>query len=377
MGGFFASAQEDVGNLNREISERKGSIDQINRRISEYQKKIEQTQREKSTLQIELELLDNRIAKTELEIEETKQQIDLINTELALLGSQLITLEKQLDENKRLMIGVLQRIQTKDQNLPIEVLFGSKSLSELFDDVQALETINADLKDALEKTKQSKAIVEEKWSIQQNKKSTMEELELTLAKEKTQLEQEIGAQSLLVAQTQRSEDAFRTLLRELREEQAFINNQIAALQQQIEQRLQANDQAGDVSALSWPIDPSARGISASFHDPTYPYRHLFEHSGVDLPAPTGTPIRAAAPGYVAWARKGRQYGNYVMIIHANGFATLYAHMSRIDVATDQFVPRGGVIGAVGSTGLSTGPHVHFEVRKNGIPTNPLEYLVTQ
>lgn len=374
MGGVFVSAQEDAGDLNREISERKGNIEQINRRISEYQKKIELTQREKATLQVELELLDNRIAKTELEIEETKQQIGLINTELALLGSQLITLEKQLDENKRLMIGVLQRIQTKDQNLPIEVLFGSKSLSELFDEVQALETINADLKDALEKTKQSKTVVEEKRGIQQNKKSTMEELELALAKEKTQLEQEIGAQSLLVAQTQRSEDAFRTLLRELREEQAFINNQIAALQQQIEQRLQANDQAGDVSALSWPIDPSTRGISVYFHDPTYPYRHLFEHSGVDLPAPTGTLIRAAAPGYVAWARKGRQYGNYVMIIHANGLATLYAHMSRIDVTADQFVPRGGVIGAVGSTGLSTGPHVHFEVRKNGIPTNPMDYL---
>jgi len=376
-GGVFAMAQEDVGVLNRQIAERKGSIEQINKRIGEYQKKIEAVQREKASLQVELELLDNRIAKTELEITETKEQIGLINTELSLLQKQLMQLQRNLEEHKRLMMGVLQKIQTKDQNLAIEALFGSKSLSELFDEVQSLETINADLKDALEKTKRAKAAVEEKQEIQEGKKKTMEELEGALAAEKTRLEEEIGAQSLLVAQTQRSEDAFRTLVRELREEQSFINNQISALQQRLEDRLIANDQAGDVSALSWPIDPSARGISSGFHDPTYPFRRLFEHSGVDLPAPTGTPIRAAASGYVAWARKGRQYGNYVMVIHANGLATLYAHMSRVDVTADQFVQRGSVIGAVGNTGLSTGPHVHFEVRKNGIPVNPINYLTSR
>ena len=69
-----------------------------------------------------------------------------------------------------------------------------------------------------------------------------------------------------------------------------------------------------------------------------------------------------------------QYGNYVMIIHSDGIATLYAHLSRIDVVADQFLPRGGQVGAVGMTGLTTGPHLHFEVRKNGIPTDPLPYL---
>ena len=68
------------------------------------------------------------------------------------------------------------------------------------------------------------------------------------------------------------------------------------------------------------------------------------------------------------------YGNYVMVIHTNGIATLYAHLSRIDVVADQFVSRGDIIGAVGSTGFSTGPHLHFEVRLNGIPTDPLSYL---
>ena len=88
----------------------------------------------------------------------------------------------------------------------------------------------------------------------------------------------------------------------------------------------------------------------------------------------GDGCSAAAPGYVAWSRVGRQYGNYVMIIHTNGLATLYAHLSRSFVSADQFVQRGEEIGAVGSTGLSTGPHLHFEVRKNGIPTDPIPFL---
>lgn len=382
-GGAFVLAQEaeptseEIQSLNKEISQKKGNIDQINKQIGEYKKQIEKKQAEKASLASELELLDNRIAKTELEIEETKQTIDLTNTELVLLQQQLSELELKMNKNKALMMGVLHEIQVSDQELPLNVFFGSDSLSELFDEVHALETINQDLKQALDKIKNTKQLVEEKRAAQEVKRAQMEQMELALEKEKQQLEQEISAQGVLIAQTQRSEDAFRALVQELKEEQSFINQQISALQKEIEAKLSVHDEAGDSSVLSWPIDPSKKGISATYHDPTYPFRHLFEHSGIDLPAPTGTPIKAAGPGYVAWTKKGKQYGNYVMIIHANGLATLYAHMSRIDVSVDQFVPRGAVIGAVGSTGLSTGPHVHFEVRKNGIPTNPLNYLVSQ
>jgi murein DD-endopeptidase MepM/ murein hydrolase activator NlpD len=174
--------------------------------------------------------------------------------------------------------------------------------------------------------------------------------------------------------TRESETQFQELLYELRQEQAYINQQVALLQREIEGKLEASDLLGS-SILSWPIDPSIRGISATFHDPTYPFRHLFEHSGLDLPAASGTPVKSAASGYVAWTKQGRLYGNYVMIIHADGMATLYAHLSRIDVVPDQFIARGDQIGTVGSTGLSTGPHLHFETRKNGIPTDPLNYLM--
>ena len=105
--------------------------------------------------------------------------------------------------------------------------------------------------------------------------------------------------------------------------------------------------------------------------PILHYRRM--HTGVDIAAPRGTPIRAAAKGMVVYAGWRGGYGKCVIIDHGSGVATLYAHMSRISVSRGQIVNRGAVIGTVGSTGLATGPHLHFEVRKFGRPVNPLSF----
>jgi murein DD-endopeptidase MepM/ murein hydrolase activator NlpD len=98
------------------------------------------------------------------------------------------------------------------------------------------------------------------------------------------------------------------------------------------------------------------------------------HQGIDIGAPTGTPIHAADGGTVVTAGWLGGYGNAVIIDHGGGRATLYGHQSRLGVGVGQSVGRSAVIGYVGSTGNSTGPHLHFEVRINGVPHNPLNYL---
>jgi len=100
------------------------------------------------------------------------------------------------------------------------------------------------------------------------------------------------------------------------------------------------------------------------------------HDGVDLPAWYGTPIHATAPGVVVEAGWSRIFGRYVKIRHGYGYATLYGHMSRIKVRRGQRVKRGQVVGYVGSTGRSTGPHVHYTVFVNGRAVNPILYLKT-
>ena len=98
------------------------------------------------------------------------------------------------------------------------------------------------------------------------------------------------------------------------------------------------------------------------------------HPGIDIGAEMGAPIHAAASGRVILAGYSGGYGNLIVIDHGNGLATAYAHQSRLGASVGQEVSQGDVIGYVGSTGFSTGPHLHFEVRVNGLPVDPMGYL---
>lgn len=372
-----------IEDLNEEVATKKSEIDQIRRKIDNYAKQISEKQQEGVSLVREVDLLDNRIAKNELSIKAIQLEIEAVNAEVRLLDEEISNLEEELIRQKNLLVELIRSIDEYDHVLPLKVVFGADSFSDVFDHLEYLENVHADLRDRLETAQNSRALVIAGRTSKEGKRTRLNELEDGLEAEKLHLADERGAKDSILAETQASEAQFRTLLTELRQEQSYIDFQIGKLQSEIEQKLAAQDQDSKNTGetfMSWPVDRSARGISAYFHDPSYPYRHLFEHSGVDLPQPQGTSVLAAAPGYVAWARTGSSYGNYVMIIHSNGLSTLYAHLSRINVVADQFVARGELIGKSGGTpgtqgaGLSTGAHLHFEVRKNGIPVNPLDYL---
>jgi murein DD-endopeptidase MepM/ murein hydrolase activator NlpD len=371
-----AESTDEINVINQQIDAKRSSIDQINRQIEGYKDKIAQKQAEQASLRGEVALLDNRMAKTKLEIAQTGEEVDLVNAEIRVIEAEIRVFEQQLARQQEMIANVLREIQVVDNDLPLQTLFGNDSLAALFDELEQLETVSNDLKKAADAAEVAQSRLALKRDNQQIKREQLLALEESLEGEVSLLEQEESAKIILISYTQQSEAEFQRLLTSLREEQSFINQQILLLQTDIENKLKANDQGGDSSVLSWPIDPTVRGISSYFHDATYPFRHLFEHSGLDLPGPTGLAVTSAAPGYVAWTRQGRLYGNYVMVIHTDGVATLYAHLSSISVSPDQFVGRGESLGTVGSTGFSTGPHLHFEVRKNGLPTNPLNYLMS-
>ncbi|MGO8694775.1 MAG: M23 family metallopeptidase [Rectinemataceae bacterium] len=117
-------------------------------------------------------------------------------------------------------------------------------------------------------------------------------------------------------------------------------------------------------------------ISSGFGMRTDPFnRHVIRfHPGIDIAAPLGTPIFAARGGRVISAEWSDAYGNYVLVLHDNGWESLYGHMSKILVSHGQIVETGEVLGRVGSTGISTGPHLHFEIRRHGVAENPLDLL---
>jgi murein DD-endopeptidase MepM/ murein hydrolase activator NlpD len=130
----------------------------------------------------------------------------------------------------------------------------------------------------------------------------------------------------------------------------------------------ADGEQSDAPALTWP----APGIITS------PFGGRRNHPGIDINGTTGDPVMAAGSGTVILAGMAPAgysgYGNVVMIDHGGGIATLYAHLSRVDVAMGQVVQQGQQIGAIGATGMATGPHLHFEVRVNNTPTDPVPWL---
>jgi murein DD-endopeptidase MepM/ murein hydrolase activator NlpD len=382
--GVFVLAEDtgqEIRDINDEISVRQLKIDQLNSQIETYQTKIDQAEAKQASLAGEIELLDNRAAQNQLEIEAAGEEIKKIDAEMRVTDKSIAEAQAALEREREMIASVLRAIHSADHSSLVDWLFSSASFSDLFGRVEKLETLHKSLNTALTTAKETRNSLQTYKDQQESRLVSLADLQTELEKKTALLNDQKEAKGILIAQTARSEAEFQELLEDLQAEQQYINRQIAGLQSDIEQRLREGDVAGDTSALSWPVYPS-QGLSATFHDPTYPYRHLFEHPGVDIPIPVGTPVESVAPGYVAWVRQGTMYGNYVLIIHANGIATLYAHLSRILVETDEFVSRGETIGLSGGrpgtpgAGLSTGPHLHFEVRKDGIPTDPLNYLVS-
>lgn len=375
----FAQTQEELDALQDEITQRKAAIDDINRKLDEYKKKIKEYAGKSASLLNDLALIENQTAMAELDIAATQTEIEQQNLELAGLEERIRTETAHLDEQRVMLRAMLFSLNEHEDTGLVTALFGSETFHEAFDTVAQLESVNASLQRSLDATKQVRTNLETDRSEHEEKLTRLLALETQLGERVQKLEMQSNAKSVLVSQTASSEAEYRTLMSELRQEQSSIASQIASLQIEVQSKIENADLVGDASVVTWPLTGI---ITTTFHDPTYPFRHLFEHPGLDIAIPVGTSVEASAPGYVAWARTGTQYGNYVMIIHANGMATLYAHLMRMDVAPDQFVTRGQQIGLSGGkpgmqgAGLSTGPHLHFELRKDGIPVDPMKYLVS-
>lgn len=374
-----ATANQEIKELQAEIQNKKAQIETIGKQLDEYRSRIASYSAKVSSLASEVAVLENEQALAELDITATQTAIDTEELEVRLLQEQMVKTDNELATQKVLLKDVLFSLHKQDtRGGTFEMMIGAQNFGDVFRAVSQLADVNTDLQKALASTKDTRATLQEQNAERENKLIELTRLEQELIQKADALDATKNAKLVLASETQESEDEYRTLLNELRQEQQAVSSRIDALQEGIAARLASEDTSGDTTSISWPV----RGITtAIFHDPTYPFRNLFEHSGLDIAVAQGTAIGAAAPGIVAWAKTGRMYGNYVMIIHANGVATLYAHMSRIDVVQDQYVTRGQVIGLSGGragspgAGFSTGPHVHFEVRLDGIPVDPYGYLL--
>lgn len=364
--------------LNNQIVDRKNKISTIKKQIDIYEKNIQQRRAKASSLQNEAEIINDDISKTALDIDATSTEVDQLNLEIQQADLSIQQAEAEIALQKQRLGAFLRQLYYNSERSYLDVLLSNNSFSDFFDSVYYLEKAHTDVKQALVRIKVLREqTLAQKTNLDEQRKR-QQDLQSSLVSQKDNLEEKKSAKEELASQSTLTAEKFEKLLQQARGEQASISADIQNLEQSVREKLQL--QSTGPFAFAWPVSPG-RGISAYFHDPSYPFRYVFEHSAIDIRAYQSTSVTAAEDGYVGRAKNGGKGYSYIMVVHDKGFATVYGHISRIMVAQDSYVKKGQIIGlsggkpgSDGAGAFTTGPHLHFEVRLNGVPVDPLKYL---
>jgi len=376
-----------VDDLKQKIKEYQDQIKELERQIKIYEENIRIKRKEATTLKNEISILDNKINKTKIEIAKKEKEIKKVGLEIEQIQKQIKNKNLEISDLKEKIKKFIKKIYQSDNKNYFHIVFSSNYLSDYFSLIQTNLKIQDQLQGILKETEELKRGLENEERELKEKKTELEKLKRELSSKKNELEEDRRMKAYLLKETQGAEWKFQTLLAQARAEMQEAEREISRLEKEIRKKLaeEKEKQWQELEALgvvvfSWPVPNE--GITATFHDPDYPFKKwLGEHSGIDIRADYKTPIRASASGYVGRAKYGGMGYSYIMLIHPNGFSTVYGHVSEIYVEEGQYVKRGEIIGRTGGIPgtpgagrFSTGPHLHFEIRKDGIPVNPLNYL---
>ncbi|MDD5121546.1 MAG: peptidoglycan DD-metalloendopeptidase family protein [Patescibacteria group bacterium] len=379
-----------VDDLQKQIEQQNAKIKQLQEQQKVYQDKIDQVQKQATTLKNQISILDNQIAKTNAAIKEKQESITETELSIQSLELQINNQYDQIDVRKEQLITMLQMINQNDNKNSLEIFLLNGNISEFLNQAKYLEDLQGNLQDNLEKMKLIKDGLETQQNALQEKKQTLSNLKQDLVQQKQQSSLERQAENNLLTQTRGAEWKYQALLAQAVSEQKKAERDMATAEQLLRKKIadQKNqemlnnlEEGGGPLVLSWPVPQNV--ITTSFHDPEYPFiRSIGQHPAIDIRVAHGTAIRAPASGYVAKAVNAGMGYSYIMLVHRDGISTVYGHVSAIYVSEGQYVQRGstigrtgGIPGTPGAGPFCTGPHLHFEVRSNGIPTNPLNYLI--
>jgi len=376
-----ASNNPEVVELNRQIRLKREQADELQKKQKEYEALLAQKQDEKIDLNYQIAMLDNHVAKTQIEADSIKLNLD--QTELQVRKTNLEIFDKQeaIDKEKEHISSVLRVLYKENQTSSLEILLLNDSFSDFLNQLKYLGDVNGELALSLGSLRDVKASLETKKAELNTKVAELAKLKIEYDDKLAKLQAEKENKSVILSQIMISEAEYETLIAQAKKEQSQASADAVSYEQKARQKLQASKEqlVSNPDGLTWPVPKNT--ITAYFHDPDYPFRYLFEHPAIDIRAPQGTKVHAAAAGYVARAKDAGMGYSYIMIVHADGLATVYGHVSKILVEEDSYVNQGDVIGLSGAMPgtpgagkLTSGPHMHFEVRLNGIPVNPLDYL---
>jgi murein DD-endopeptidase MepM/ murein hydrolase activator NlpD len=384
LGQNNLNPDQEINDLNQKILDQKKAINDLKTRQQEYQNQINAKRKDKINLNNQISIIDNSLAKNKLDIESANLEIDKTILEIKKTEIDSSNIDKDIESQKTHISTLLRLVYKQDQVSALEMLLLNNSLTEFLNQAKYLQDANEEILSSVEKLKINKESIEKNKKTLEEQNSELADLKLKLEDKKDNLSYDQENKSNLLEITKSSEKEYQALLQKAKKEQLQAEAEVAGIEQLIRQKMSEKDKNklnNGNNTIAWPVSKNV--IVASFHDSDYPYRNIIgEHPAVDIRAKQGSTLMAAADGYVAKVKfDGSKNYSYIMIIHGNGLATVYGHVSATYVSADQYVTRGqaigrsgGMPGGVGSGPFTTGPHLHFEVRLNGLPVNPEKYL---
>ena len=347
--------QTESNELTEQINEANNQLKAVQDKLSKEMEELQQLDEQIAQSQIEYDDINTQVEDLMKQIEENEEKLDKTQKEFDNLQSLLD--ERLLATYKTPRLGYLQTILTADSitdmlskyyNLKQLMEYDQKLIETVKQQKQEIETTKQILADKKKQVVADKQTQQKKAQVLSNTKKTREYYLSKLTDEERQLQSKIDEYNLQVAEIEA-------------EIKMLALNSISS------------DYIG--GAMLWPV-PGYTRLTSLYGMRVHPITGAYKlHTGIDISAPLGTSFIAAANGIVTKATYNTAYGNMVIIDHGGGVQTLYAHGDEILVQLGQTVSAGTEVLKVGSTGYSTGPHAHFEIRINGQTVNPLNYLL--
>lgn len=344
----------------------------VKNKIEESNSKLEYVESELSTALQKIQELNASIEQYQAEYDELNNQIAELESQIATTDLELEELETKYQKKENLLKKRTVALYEAGNTTYLDVLLSSGNIIDFISNYYLLAQIIEYDTELMDEIEQERKIIEIRKAQQEKKKT-----DLKVAKAKANQMHILMENNIML-----QESYSATLTEEEQNLQAQIE-QYKAEQEEIERQIQAAIQWSGAFAIQftggvmvWPVGVEGTYITSSYGTRLHPIQGVYAyHDGIDIGnAGFGAPVIAAADGVVTYAGTLGGYGNCVMINHGNGIVTLYGHGQEITTTLGTVVKQGDIIMTVGSTGNSTGPHLHFEVRKNGTAVDPIPYL---
>lgn len=383
----FVSKADDISVLKsgieqkqQEIKEAENQKKELQSGLTDIQAVIKGLEKSKSSLAAYVRELDNNLLEIQTKITNLSEMIEQKELEIAQTKEELDAAIVREEEQYEAMKLRIKNMYERGNDFYFEILLSAKSFSDMLNRADYVEQISASDRRILEQFQLAREYVEVCKTQLESEQALLEEAKRNVEAEEASLESLIAQKETEIRAYEADINNREQLVKEYEAEIAAQNAEIKALEEAAKAMQKQLEQANgkkntyDGGMFVWPA-PSYTRISSEYGQREHPTLHVPNfHNGLDIAAPGGSPILAAYNGTVVAAAYSSTMGNYVMIDHGDELFTIYMHASALYVSQGQQVTKGQKIAAVGTTGRSTGNHLHFGVRLNGSYVSPWNYL---